>query len=143
MSMLRGIAMVPAALLALAAPAAWPQAASPPGCANPPFSPAPLRYIPAEVMPDGRAAFRLCAPDAREVLLLSPDMAGIVPIGYPPGQPAGLAMTRGDFVYATVAPARRMLDRFHIAHVYRETGGGHTWLNWREYLADFAPRLFR
>jgi enterochelin esterase family protein len=24
-----------------------------------------------------------------------------------------------------------------------ETGGGHTWINWREYLNDFAPRLFR
>jgi enterochelin esterase family protein len=22
-------------------------------------------------------------------------------------------------------------------------GGGHTWINWRAYLADFAPRLFR
>lgn len=54
-----------------------------------------------------------------------------------------LAVGRDDVVYDTVAPAREMLDRFHIRHVYRETDGGHTWLNWREYLADFAPRLFR
>jgi enterochelin esterase family protein len=24
-----------------------------------------------------------------------------------------------------------------------ETEGGHTWLNWRDYLSEFAPRLFR
>lgn len=54
-----------------------------------------------------------------------------------------LAVGRDDFVYGTVAPARRMLARFGIKHIYRETDGGHTWLNWREYLADFAPRLFR
>jgi hypothetical protein len=24
-----------------------------------------------------------------------------------------------------------------------ETGGGHTWMVWRRYLTDFAPRLFR
>ena len=24
-----------------------------------------------------------------------------------------------------------------------ETGGGHTWLNWRDYLSEFAPRLFK
>lgn len=54
-----------------------------------------------------------------------------------------LAVGRDDFVYSTVPPARSMLARFGIKYVYRETDGGHTWLNWREYLADFAPRLFR
>jgi hypothetical protein len=24
----------------------------------------------------------------------------------------------------------------------RETAGGHTWSNWREYLHEFAPLLF-
>ncbi len=27
--------------------------------------------------------------------------------------------------------------------VYNESSGGHTWLNWRAYLAQFAPLLFR
>jgi len=27
--------------------------------------------------------------------------------------------------------------------VYEESTGGHTWINWREYLAKFAPQLFR
>jgi len=53
------------------------------------------------------------------------------------------AMGREDFLYASAAPTRRVLDSFHIAHTYHESDGGHTWLNWRDYLADFAPRLFR
>jgi enterochelin esterase family protein len=27
--------------------------------------------------------------------------------------------------------------------VFKETGGGHTWINWRDYLTEFAPQLFR
>jgi enterochelin esterase-like enzyme len=53
------------------------------------------------------------------------------------------AMGKDDFLYGTVAPTRAMLDKYGIGHVYNETGGGHTWINWRRYLADFAPRLFR
>ncbi len=52
------------------------------------------------------------------------------------------AVGREDFLYASIAPTRAMLDRQHIAHVYNESDGGHTWINWRRYLADFAPRLF-
>jgi enterochelin esterase family protein len=53
------------------------------------------------------------------------------------------AMGREDFLYATVVPTRAILDRHGIRHVYNESGGGHTWANWRRYLDDFAPRLFR
>lgn len=53
------------------------------------------------------------------------------------------AMGKDDFLYGTVAPTRAMLDRAGIRHLYNESGGGHTWINWRRYLADFAPRLFR
>jgi len=52
------------------------------------------------------------------------------------------AMGKDDFLYGTVAPTRAMLAKHGIDHVYNETGGGHTWINWRRYLADFAPRLF-
>jgi enterochelin esterase family protein len=52
------------------------------------------------------------------------------------------AMGKDDFLYNTVAPTRAMLDRQGIRHVYNETGGGHTWINWRRYLLDFLPRLF-
>jgi len=53
------------------------------------------------------------------------------------------AMGTDDFLYGTVAPTRAMLDKYGIEHHYNETGGGHTWINWRRYLTDFAPRLFR
>jgi enterochelin esterase family protein len=26
---------------------------------------------------------------------------------------------------------------------FKETGGGHTWINWQKYLNEFAPHLFR
>jgi len=53
------------------------------------------------------------------------------------------AMGKDDFLYGTVAPTRAMFDKYGLRHVYNETGGGHTWINWRRYLTDFAPRLFK
>ncbi len=53
------------------------------------------------------------------------------------------AMGKTDFLYATVAPTRAMFDQHGLRHVYHESEGGHTWINWRRYLNDFAPRLFR
>lgn len=54
-----------------------------------------------------------------------------------------LAMGKEDFLYPTVASTRGLLDRYRIAYLYHESDGGHEWANWRRYLADFAPRLFR
>lgn len=53
------------------------------------------------------------------------------------------AIGKADFLYRVAAPTRAMLDRHGIRYVYNETEGGHTWINWRRYLDDFAPRLFR
>jgi enterochelin esterase-like enzyme len=53
------------------------------------------------------------------------------------------AMGKDDFLYGTVAPTRALLDRQGIKYTYIESGGGHTWINWRRYLHDFAPRLFQ
>jgi enterochelin esterase-like enzyme len=53
------------------------------------------------------------------------------------------AMGKTDFLYQTVAPTRAMLDKHGIQHIYNESEGGHTWINWRRYFNDFAPRLFR
>lgn len=36
-----------------------------------------------------------------------------------------------------------MLKKHGFAPVLKETPGGHTWLNWRDYLIEFAPMLFR
>jgi enterochelin esterase-like enzyme len=35
------------------------------------------------------------------------------------------------------------LKAHNIRHEYHETDGGHTWINWRHYLSDFTPLLFR
>ena len=35
-----------------------------------------------------------------------------------------------------------MLRGHHFDVVSRETEGGHTWMNWRDYLHEFAPMLF-
>jgi enterochelin esterase-like enzyme len=51
-------------------------------------------------------------------------------------------MGKDDFLYGTVVPTRALLDRQGIKHVYNESTGGHTWINWRRYLQDFLPRLF-
>jgi len=53
------------------------------------------------------------------------------------------AIGRDDFLYATAAPTRGIFDAYHIPYTYHESGGGHSWINWRRYLADFLPRLFR
>ncbi len=52
------------------------------------------------------------------------------------------AIGKDDFLYGTSAPTRGMLDKQGIKYVYNESSGGHTWINWRRYLNDFAPRLF-
>jgi enterochelin esterase family protein len=53
------------------------------------------------------------------------------------------AMGKDDFLHGTVAPTRAMLDKYAIRHEYHESTGGHTWINWRRYLNDFAPKLFK
>lgn len=35
------------------------------------------------------------------------------------------------------------LECHAIRYQYHETEGGHTWINWRHYLNDFAPQLLR
>lgn len=44
-----------------------------------------------------------------------------------------------DTTKATVA----MLKEHGFTPVFHESAGGHTWLNWRDYLNGFAPQLFQ
>jgi enterochelin esterase family protein len=53
------------------------------------------------------------------------------------------AMGKDDFLHGTVAPTRALLDKHGIEHDYHESGGGPTCINWRRYIAVFAPRLFQ
>jgi enterochelin esterase family protein len=50
---------------------------------------------------------------------------------------------KDDFLLDTTKATVAMLEKHGFDVVYEESGGGHTWINWREYLAKFAPQLFR
>ena len=47
-----------------------------------------------------------------------------------------------DFLLQTSNATVSMLKSHGIDVTYRETEGGHTWINWRNYLHEFAPLLF-
>ncbi len=36
-----------------------------------------------------------------------------------------------------------LLKKHGFAPEFKESAGGHTWLNWRDYLIEFVPRLFK
>jgi len=36
-----------------------------------------------------------------------------------------------------------LLKKHGFNPVFHQSEGGHTWLNWRDYLSEFAPQLFR
>ena len=48
-----------------------------------------------------------------------------------------------DFLYQRSTDFRTKLDGFGLKYTYRESEGGHTWANWRVYLSEFAPLLFK
>jgi len=48
-----------------------------------------------------------------------------------------------DFLYKANADFRLLLDSHAFAYTYRETGEGHIWKNWRIYLTEFLPLLFK
>ena len=54
-----------------------------------------------------------------------------------------IACGRTDFVMKLVQMHRQRLDKAGYHYVYNETDGGHTWKNWRQYLVDFVPRLYK
>lgn len=54
-----------------------------------------------------------------------------------------IACGKDDFVYNGVVTLRQILDKIGFKYVYRESTGGHTWANWRIYLSEFAPMLFK
>ncbi|GAC1479873.1 MAG: esterase family protein [Gemmatimonadaceae bacterium] len=54
-----------------------------------------------------------------------------------------LATGKDDFVLPSTKATLALLDQHKIRYAYKETEGGHTWPNWRAYLNEFAPLLFR
>jgi enterochelin esterase family protein len=47
-----------------------------------------------------------------------------------------------DFALTGSRALAELLKKNGIRHELNVSGGGHTWINWRRYLADLAPRLF-
>jgi enterochelin esterase family protein len=52
------------------------------------------------------------------------------------------ATGRDDFLIETTKSSVALLKKHGFAPVFVESDGGHTWMNWRDYLAAFAPQLF-
>ena len=48
-----------------------------------------------------------------------------------------------DFLIETSEASVEMLKKYGFSPVYKISGGGHTWSNWRDYLNEFAPQLFQ
>ncbi len=48
-----------------------------------------------------------------------------------------------DFLYDANCDFRKKLDDAGYKYTYYETGEGHIWKNWRIYLTEFVPQLFK
>lgn len=54
-----------------------------------------------------------------------------------------IAIGDKDFLYQMNVDYRKYLDEHHYPYTYHESGDGHIWRNWRDYLTLFLPQLFR
>jgi enterochelin esterase family protein len=50
---------------------------------------------------------------------------------------------KDDFLIRTTQATVDMFKKHGFEVVFQESPGGHTWINWRNYLNEFAPRLFQ
>ena len=48
-----------------------------------------------------------------------------------------------DFLYQMNKDVMKYMDSINFPYTYRESGEGHIWRNWRIYLSEFAPMLFK
>ena len=54
-----------------------------------------------------------------------------------------IGIGKTDFLYNNVKLYTEKLDAMGMPYTYRESDGGHIWKNWRVYLSEFAPLLFK
>lgn len=54
-----------------------------------------------------------------------------------------IAIGKTDFLYKQVVDYREKLDNIGFNYIYHESEGGHTWSNWRDYMIEFVPQLFK
>lgn len=48
-----------------------------------------------------------------------------------------------DFLYQSVIDSMEKMDKIGFNYTYRESEEGHIWKNWRIYLSEFVPMLFK
>ena len=53
------------------------------------------------------------------------------------------ATGKDDFLLNRTKSTLELLKKMELKPEYKETDGGHTWINWQIYLNEFAPRLFK
>lgn len=54
-----------------------------------------------------------------------------------------IAIGKTDFLYKANEEYRKLLDKKGYKYTYYESDEGHIWRNWRIYLTEFVPMLFR
>ena len=54
-----------------------------------------------------------------------------------------LGIGKDDFLYKDNAEFRELLDKKRLRYTYHESGAGHEWANWRDYLVIFTQLLFK
>ena len=54
-----------------------------------------------------------------------------------------IACGKTDFLYQANKDAMKYMDSINFPYTYRESDEGHIWRNWRIYLSEFAPMLFK
>lgn len=54
-----------------------------------------------------------------------------------------IGIGKADFLYKYNTEFRKKLDDIKMPYEFHESEGGHTWTNWRVYLSEFVPELFR
>jgi S-formylglutathione hydrolase FrmB len=129
------------------------------------------KHFRAKTGPESRALAGLSMGGGQttRVLTTSPDQFGYVAIwsaGLFGGDPAAfekqnesflknaagvnksvklLEITVGDkdFALSGSKALVGVFEKHGVKHELKITGGGHTWINWRQYLNELAPKLFR
>lgn len=54
-----------------------------------------------------------------------------------------IGIGKDDFLYDENVKLRERLDNVHLRYTYVESDGGHEWRNWRAYLRQLLPLLFK
>jgi enterochelin esterase family protein len=54
-----------------------------------------------------------------------------------------IGIGKTDFLYPNVVGYSKKLEKMGMPHTFRESEEGHIWKNWRTYLCEFLPLLFK